>query len=159
MIRVATSSDAQVIADIWNRVIRETNITFTSVKKTRQAIAKLIATSPVFVAADASIKGFATYGPFRPGPGYRFVAEHSIHIDPVAHRNGFGRSLMSALEAAAIDRGIDTLIGAMTGDNSRSIAFHHACGFEQVGLLPAVGAKFGSRHDLVLMQKQLQVSH
>ena len=159
MIRAATPSDAQAIAEIWNRVIQDTNITFTSVEKTQASIAEQIATTPVFVAEGPTIQGFSTYGPFRSGPGYRFVAEHSIHIDPGAHRQGLGRALLVALEAVAIENDIDTLIGAMTGDNHRSIAFHQSCGFTQVGYLPGVGAKFGARHDLVLMQKHLHVSH
>ena len=159
MIREANPNDAAAITDIWNRVIRETNITFTTEEKTTLQIGEMIANASVFVAQTHKVRGFCTYGPFRSGPGYRFVAEHSIHIAPDAHRRGLGRALMTTLETDAQKHGIDSLIGAMTGDNQRSITFHESCGFHQVGYLPELGVKFGKRHDLVLMQKQLQVSH
>ena len=159
MIRAAKPSDAAAIVDIWNRVIRDTTITFTTIEKTPEDITDLIAKSPVFVAETDRVIGFCTFGPFRAGPGYRFVAEHSIHVDPSAHRTGVGGALMDQLETQAASQGIDTLIGGMTGDNARSIAFHIARGFKQVGYLPDLGEKFGARHDLVLMQKQLHVSH
>jgi len=156
MIRPAAPQDAPAIAAIWNTAIRTSTATFTSVQKDIAEIEARIAQGLVVVAgAPGHLLGFATYGPFRAGPGYATVAEHSIYLSPEAQGKGVGRALLSALEDAARRAGIAALIAAIGGENPGAVAFHTACGFVQVGLLPKVGQKFGRRHDLILMQKAL----
>ena len=74
MIRAAKPSDAAAIVDIWNRVIRDTTITFTTIEKTPDGITDLMANSPVFVAETDRVIGFCTFGPFRAG-------HHHTHIE------------------------------------------------------------------------------
>lgn len=156
MIRPASDKDAEHIAAIWNAVIATSDATFTSEPKALENINDMLKTRPVFVAeAQGAIAGFASFGPFRSGPGYRFVAEHTIYLAPAAQGRGLGRQLMAALEAAALGQQIDTLIAGIGGANQAAIAFHAALGFREVGRLSGLGAKFGRRHDLVLMQKNL----
>ncbi len=156
MIRPARTSDAAGIAAIWNPIIRDTSITFTTTLKTPEALAVQIADTPVWVAEEAgALLGFITWGPFRGGPGYAATAEHSIHIAAGARGRGIGRALMARAEAEARRTGIDVLIAGLSGENETGIAFHTACGFQKVGHLPGVGQKFGRKHDLVFMQKTL----
>lgn len=156
MIRAATPDDAEAIAAIWNDVIRNSAVTFTSAEKTQPEITALIADRPVFVAVDAGrVQGFAHLGPFRSGPGYARAGEHTIYLTGAAQGRGIGRSLMAQIEAAAIARGVDRLIAALNGNNAGAIAFHLRLGFEKAGFFPSIGEKFGMRHDLVLLQKNL----
>ena len=155
-IRRAGPEDAAAIAEIWNHEVRTGTATFTSIDKTASEIVDRIARAPVLVCeTHGGVAGFATFGPFRAGPGYARVAEHSIYLRPAARRTGQGRCLMVALESAARDDGRDILIAAIGGENAGAVAFHAALGFRRVGLLPGLGEKFGRRHDLVLMQKNL----
>jgi L-amino acid N-acyltransferase len=62
---------------------------------------------------------------------------------------------MAAVEAHAHAAGAHVMVAAITADNLASIRFHKGLGYDQVGLLPQVGYKFGLYHDLVLMQKIL----
>ena len=156
MIRPATAADAPGIAEIWNDVIRTSTITFTTVEKTPEAIAALIAERICLVAeGDGRIAGFATYGPFRAGPGYRFTAEHSVYVRAEAQGAGHGGALMAALEEAARGNGIRVLVAGIGGENPRAQAFHAHLGFRTAGHLVEVGEKFGRSQDLILMTKKL----
>lgn len=154
MIRAAEAGDVEKIATIWNAVIRDTTATFTTTEKTTADVeAMLNSAYPVLVLDDGS--GFATFGPFRNGPGYARTMEHSIHLAPEARGRGQGAGLLAALEAIAITREIKVLIAAIAGENEVAQRFHRRVGYAQSGRLPKVGWKFGRWHDLVLMQKFL----
>jgi phosphinothricin acetyltransferase len=152
----ASPSDRDAVLALWNEVINETTITFTSTPKTPEAIADLIAAQPVFVARDgARTLGFATYAQFRGGDGYRSSQEHAIYLSEAARGRGLGRALLCAVEDHARAAGHHTLIAGVSGENAGGLAFHAAMGFSRVGHLAQVGHKFGRFIDLVLMQKLL----
>jgi phosphinothricin acetyltransferase len=157
MIRPALPQDAPAIAEIWNRVIRETTQTFTTVEKSADDIATRIAQgAPWWVAEDKrQVLGHATYGPFRSGPGYAQTMEHSIHLADGAKGKGLGRALMATLEGHARTAGIHVMVAGISGDNAAGLAFHTALGYAEVGRMPEVGQKWGQRLHLVLMQKIL----
>ena len=160
-IRDAEVADTAQIAEIWNHNIRDTVTTFTTVEKTAVGLATEIAERqakgfPFLVAEEGGvIMGFATYGPFRGGPGYAYTAEHSIMLRTDAMGRGLGRQLMTALESRACAAGLRVLIGGLSGENTAAKAFHSALGFEVVGILPETGRKFDRWLDLILMQKRL----
>lgn len=160
-IRPAKIADIPAIIAIWNPYIRDTIITFTDHQKTEKSLAMSLAEKealhqPFLVAKiNKTIAGFATYAPFRPGPGYAFTMEHSIVVDPNATKRGVGRKLLSELEKIALENGVRSLFAGVSSENTTAIAFHTACGYETSAHLRQVGWKFGRWHDLVLMQKQL----
>jgi phosphinothricin acetyltransferase len=161
MIRPATAADAPQIAAIWNDLIRNTTVTFTAVERSVAEIADLVAAraaadQPFLVAVvDGRVGGYATYGAFRSGPGYARTAEHSIHLAPEAAGRGIGRALMAAIEMHAAARGIHSMIGGVSAENTAGRAFHAAIGYHEVACVPEVGWKFGRWLDLVLVQKIL----
>ncbi|PKQ11155.1 MAG: GNAT family N-acetyltransferase [Alphaproteobacteria bacterium HGW-Alphaproteobacteria-1] len=158
ILRAATPADIPAILAIWNPLIRDTSITFTTVEKTPETLgADIAARGPAFLVAETggALVGFASYGPFRSGPGYVHTAEHTVILDAQTRGQGVGRTLMARLAEVARTQGIHVLIGAVSGTNGSAIAFHEAIGFDRVGLLPQVGRKFGNWLDLVLLQKTL----
>jgi L-amino acid N-acyltransferase YncA len=157
VIRPATPDDAPAIAEIWNRIIRDTVITFTTAEKDTDAIATAIAEGmPYHVSEDAGrVLGFVTAFQFRGGPGYAHTFEHSIHLLPEAQGRGLGRALMAVIEADLKARGVHSLFAGVSGENEAGARFHAALGYAHVARLPQVGWKFGRWHDLVLMQKIL----
>lgn len=158
MIRAARPADAAAIAAIWNPIIADTTITFTTQLKTETGLQALISERlPAFLVAETAgtVLGFATYGPFRAGNGYAHAREHTILLGPQARGRGLGRALMSALEEIARAQGIHTLVGGVSGENAAGIAFHRAMGFSDTARLPESGRKFDRWLDLVLMQKIL----
>ena len=157
MIRPAVKDDFSQIAKIWNQIIRDTAATFTNAEK---EVAELLqanaAGRPFFVAEqDGKVVGFATYFPFRSGPGYARTKEHTIQLAPDARGKGLGRGLMDAVEDHARDAGVHTIWAGISGENPDGRAFHAALGYEEIAVLPEVGRKFGRWMDLVLMRKVL----
>lgn len=157
-IRQARVEDAGSITSITNTIIRETLVTFTTNERSVESIvADIKARGPGFLVAEheGEVIGFATYGPFRSGPGYAQCREHSIQLAPEVRGSGLGRLLMTKLQEAAQAERVHVLIAGISSANPAAVAFHAALGFAEVGHLPEVGFKWGQRLDLVLMQKIL----
>jgi phosphinothricin acetyltransferase len=156
ILRRATEADIPAILAIWNPLIRDTSVTFTTEEKTHEGLAaEIAARGDAFVVAEDAgrVLGFAGFGAFRAGPGYRHTAEHTVILAEGARGRGTGRALMARLEEVARARGIHALIGAVSGENAGAIAFHEAIGFTRAGVLPEAGYKFGRWMDLVLFHK------
>lgn len=159
MIRAADPGDAAAMASIWAPVVHDTTITFTTEAKTAGELAERLAAAHgagqgAFVAEVAgAVVGFAFYGPFRSGPGYRFTVEHTIVLAPTARGKGLGRALMTTLLDHAAGAGMRCMIGAVSGENPGGLAFHRALGFSDTAVLAGVGWKFGRPLDLHLMTR------
>ncbi len=113
---------------------------------------------PVIGAEDDSgqLAGFATYGVFRAGAGYRHTAEHSIYIHKAFRGQGLGLALMGRLIEAAARNRIHTLIGVLDAGNTASIALHEKLGFTLAGTLKEAGFKFDRWLDVRFYQRILQ---
>ena len=157
MIRPARTADAAAIATIWAPIVRDTTITFTTVVKSAADIEALIASARPFLVTEeeGTATGFALVQPFRSGPGYRFTGEQTIHLSPAARGRGQGRRLIEALCLSAGEAGWRSLWAGVSGENTAGIAFHAACGYATMAVLPEVGHKFGRPLDLVLMRRVL----
>jgi phosphinothricin acetyltransferase len=107
-------------------------------------------------AADGRVVGYAYAAPYRARPAYRYTVEDSVYVAQDCGGRGIGRRLLERLVSDTAAAGARQMI-AVIGDsaNRASIALHEACGFAHVGLLPAVGFKFGRWVDSVLMQRAL----
>lgn len=157
-IRQAAPQDAEEIAELLRPIVRDTTITFTTTEKTAEMVrAEIRERGAAYQVAvlDGVVVGFATFFPFRSGPGYARTQEHTIILSPSAHGKGLGKALMDRLCDVARDQGIHSLIAGVSGENAAGLAFHAAVGFKETTRLPDVGYKFGRYLDLVLMQKFL----
>lgn len=154
-IRPAEQTDAKFIAALWNRMIRETDATFTTQEKDISDIAALIAErqDAFWVAHAQGFQGFVTYGSFRSGPGYAATVEHTIILAQEAQGRGVGRMLMRRAIEGAQAQGHHVMIAAISGANPEAVTFHGKFGFEQTARMPQVGRKDGKWLDLILMQK------
>ncbi|MEM6305548.1 MAG: N-acetyltransferase family protein [Pseudomonadota bacterium] len=157
-LRAAVPEDAERVTALWNAMITQTLSTFTTIPRNIDEVGEVITTrSPAFLVLEIAgrVEGFATYGPFRPGPGYAHTVEHSVLLSEEAQGRGQGRALMAALEDVARAQEMHVLIGAVSSANPGAVAFHERLGFTQIGRLPEVGRKAGQWLDLILMQKLL----
>ncbi len=161
MIRPAAARDAAEVAKIWNKVIRDSAITFNSVEKTESELVRLFITKAeqghgFFVAEEeGAVLGFATYGQFRGGAGYARTMEHTVILGDKARGRGLGRELMGVVEDHARDGGAHSIFAGVSAENEDGISFHAAMGYNEVARLSEVGWKFDRWIDLVLMQKLL----
>lgn len=97
------------------------------------------------------LAGYASYGPFRSGEGYARTAEHSVYVSRDHRRRGVASLLLRELIRIAGARGIETLVGGISGDQEASLALHRKHGFVEAGRLDGIGHKGGQSLDLVLM--------
>ncbi|MGC8476162.1 MAG: GNAT family N-acetyltransferase [Acetobacteraceae bacterium] len=112
---------------------------------------------PFLVSTDASgILGYAYAAQFRDRSAYRFALEDSVYVRQDQRGQGVGKALVAALIAEAEAAGFRQML-AVIGDseNVGSIGLHASLGFQRVGLLRAVGLKFGRWLDVVYMQRAL----
>ncbi len=160
-IRPATEADIPAITAIFNEVIASSTAIYADdpfSEEDRRAwfSQRRAAAYPVLVAEDgAGVAGLASFGDFRPWPGFRHTVEHSVHVRTDARGRGLGSALVSALFEPARALGKHVMIAGVDAANAGSIRMHERLGFARGAVLPEVGRKFGRWLDLELMHKCL----
>jgi L-amino acid N-acyltransferase YncA len=102
------------------------------------------------------VLGYCYAGLYRARSAYRFTLEDSIYIDQAEVGRGLGRALLATVLDHCGELGYRQMVAVIGGsDTWPSIRLHAALGFTRIGVLPAVGFKFGSWVDIVLMQRAL----
>jgi len=102
------------------------------------------------------VVGYCYASRYRARSAYRFTLEDSIYVDAAEVGRGIGRALLSTLLERCCELGYRQMVAVIGGsDQWPSIRLHETLGFTRTGLLPAVGFKFGSWIDCVLMQRAL----
>lgn len=112
---------------------------------------------PVLVAvtAEDGVLGYASFGDWRAFDGYRHTVEHSVYVRADQRGRGIGKALMAALIDRARGIGKHVMVAAIEANNAESVRLHEKLGFEHVGHLKQVGAKFGVWLDLAFLQLNL----
>jgi phosphinothricin acetyltransferase len=161
-LRPSTEADVPAIRDIYAHHVLHGLASFETDPPDAAEIARRRADAlargyPHLVAEIAGeVAGYAYAGPYRTRPAYRFTAEDSVYVRHGAEGRGVGRALLAELLVGCAGAGVRQVV-AVIGDsaNHGSIGLHRALGFREVGVLEAVGFKFGRWVDSVLMQKSL----
>ncbi|MFB3164680.1 N-acetyltransferase family protein [Neobacillus sp. 179-J 1A1 HS] len=161
MIRFAQEKDLQHILDIYNDAVLHTTAVYTYKAQTLESREiwfkqKMDEGYPVVVfELDNKVVGFATFGPFRPWPAYKYSIEHSIYVDSNYQRKGIASSLLKEIISIANEREYKTLIGGIDAANDKSIAMHEKFGFVHAGTIKNAGYKFNKWLDLAFYQLNL----
>ncbi len=157
MIREATFSDAEAIADIYNYYILNTVITFEIDPITPREIMKRMEkykeVGPYLVYEEnGETVGYAYVSKFRERPAYEHSVESSIYLKNGYGGKGLGAKLYAELLAqVALER--HTIIGGIALPNKASVKLHEKCGFRKVAHFLGVGRKFGTWIDVGFWQK------
>jgi L-amino acid N-acyltransferase len=157
----ATDADVPEIVVIYNDVIATSTAVFSdqpvTVESRREWLrAHRARGQPVIVArVDGAVVGFASYGEFRPWPGYSTTVEHSVHIAAAWRRQGIGRRLVRELLERARKDGKHVMVAGIDAENHASLRLHEQLGFRPVGRLAQVARKFDRWVDLALLQLEL----
>lgn len=158
---------APAILAIFNDAIAHSTALYEYQPRTLETMAHWFATKqaggyPVIGAFDAAgqLLGFASWGPFRAYPAFKYTVEHSVYVHQDHRGRGIGRQLLTELirQAEARDE-VHALIAAIDMQNPGSIALHESLGFQHAGTLPQVGFKFGRWLDLGFWQRTLPTPH
>jgi phosphinothricin acetyltransferase len=119
---------------------------------------EVLAVSLPFLVATGSqqVVGYAYAAPYRSRPAYRHTVEDSVYVAPAAVRRGVGRALLTEVIRRCERSGARQMV-AVIGDsaNTGSVELHRTLGFDEVGVLRAVGWKHGRWVDTVIMQREL----
>ena len=162
MIRDATLTDAERIAEIYNYFIAETVVSFEEETLGAKQIAERIqdkvnAGFPWLVYERAGlVVGYAYAGPWHPRCAYRKSVETSIYLSHDIGGRGIGSQLYGELISRLRQLGFHTLIGGIALPNEASVALHEKFGFRRAAYYQEVGFKFGRWIDVGYWQLMLE---
>jgi len=148
MIRNANSSDAIVLATIYNHYIKNTIITFEEQEVTPAEIDNrvhnVISDSLPWLVAEekGEVVGYAYATKWRVRSAYRFSVESTVYLDKAYSGKGIGSMLYGELLSSLENKGIHAIMGGIALPNPSSVALHEKFGFKQVAQFREVGIKF-----------------
>jgi phosphinothricin acetyltransferase len=159
VIRNCTEKQLPEILAIYNDVILNSTALYEYKPYTMNIIqswysAKLRGNYPILGAfnQDEMLLGFATFGPFRDYPAYKYTVEHSIYIRSDRRGQGLGKMLLGKLIENAEAQDYHVMIAAIDALNIASIKFHEKARFVFCGKIKDSGYKFGKWLDLAFYQ-------
>lgn len=161
MIREANEKDLEDILEIYNDAIMNTTAIYTYKPETLEEKKQWYEKKkqggyPLLVfEEDNRVVGFATLGPFRAWPAYKYTIEHSIYVHKDYRNHGIATKLMKEIIKIANEREYATLVAGIDAANEGSIKMHEKMGFKYSGTVTKAGFKFGKWLDLAFYQLNL----
>ena len=156
-IRVATSVDAESVAEIYNHYVSVGGATFDidfwTIPQTIALIQSprpdgwLIATSNAQTLGWASVRRYSLRG------GYRLTCETAIYLAPLAFGTGVADALQYRIDDHCRQHGLHHAVAKIIAENHRSISFHRRHGYEMVGIQKEIGWINDQWADVAMMQK------
>lgn len=158
LLRDAEDRDMAGIAAIYNDAVQHSTAiwnetTVDAANRADWAAARRRLGYPVLVAVDAddSVLGYASFGDWRAFDGYRHTVEHSVYVRATQRGGGIGKALLAGLIERARAAGKHVMVAGIEAGNTASIRLHRGFGFQEAGVLPQVGVKFGRWLDLAFL--------
>lgn len=167
-IRLITENDAQAVLSIYEPYVLNTIISFEYEVPTLDEYLQRIKTNtedyPWLVCLhENKIVGYAYASKHRYRTAYQWSPESTVYLSPEVHRKGIARILYETLFALLRLQGHFNVYAGVGLPNEKSVGFHRALGFEEIGIFKKVGYKLGNWHDthwfqLVLTEHTLNPS-
>jgi phosphinothricin acetyltransferase len=161
-VRSSRHDDVAEIAAIYRHHVLHGIASFEDIPPDEDEVARrrehILALNLPYLVAERSgrVVGYCYASRYRMRSAYRFTLEDSIYVDAAEVGRGIGRTLLSRLVERCCELGYRQMVAVIGGSEQwPSIRLHETLGFTRAGLLPAVGFKFGSWIDCVLMQRAL----
>ncbi len=160
-IRLINTSDAAAALKVYAPYVLNTAISFEydvpSVDEFKKKIEKICAQYPWLVCEhNGRIIGYAYGSTHRDRTGYQWSPESTVYLDEQYHRKGIARVLYEALFKLLKMQGYYSVYAGILSSNIKSVEFHRALGFEDIGLFKNIGYKLGEWHSNMWMQHFLQ---
>lgn len=146
IIRKATFSDAEQIAEIYNFYVQNTHHTFETEPidsiEMEKRIGETIENYPFFVCEkDGEIFGYAYAAPYKSRCAYKNSAEISVYVRNNLRQKGVGKILYEKLFEELLRTDIHAIIAGIALPNEASVRLHEKFGFEKVAHFREVGFK------------------
>ncbi len=158
-VRDASLQDMPAVLAIYNEAVANTTASYdyeSRLLKDQEAIftQRVSEGLPFLVSLDkqGAVVGFASYGLYRPRPGWRFACEHSVYVAASARGRGVASLLMQPLMAHARAKGFHTMVGVVDAANEASLKLHAKHGFTTFGVMKEGGFKFDRWLDVAFVQ-------
>ena len=147
-IRLANTSDAPEMLEIYHWYIRHTAISFElnapQIPEFINRMNQYQAEAPWLVCEiEKKIAGFAYASPHRSRAAYQWNREISIYLDQNFHGKGIARPLYITLFQLLERQGYCNLLAGIVTPNPKSEKFHIKMGFQKIGTYHHIGNKFG----------------
>ena len=163
LVREARPGDLDAITAIYAHHVRHGLASFEETPPERAEMERryraIVARNLPYLVAEpesGEVLGYASAGPYRTRPGYRYSLENTVYVAPGADGQGLGGALLEELIRRCTDLGYRQMVAVIGDtDNRPSIRLHESLGFRRVGTLSAIGFKFGRWVDSVIMQRAL----
>ena len=160
-IRAATAADAGAIAGIYRPYVTDSAVSFeleppdaAEVVKRIEAVTRQL---PWLVCdVGGEVAGYAYASKHRDRAAYQWSVEVSAYTHPAHRRSGVARVLYGQLFRVLRLQGFYNAYAGITLPNEASEGFHHALGFELVGVYRRIGFKHGVWHDVAWYALDLQ---
>ena len=159
-IRLATSTDAAAVAEIYRPAVLEHATSFEQTAPDAEEMARRIETITVRTPwlvweEDGVVLGYAYASPHRERPAYRWAVDVSAYVRDGQQRRGIGRGLYQELfRILTLQRFVVAYAGIVL-PNPSSVGLHESLGFTLVGVYRGVGYKFGAWHDVAWHSRDL----
>jgi len=159
-IRLITESDISAVLEIYKPYVLDTIVSFEyevpSLQEFTERVKTITAEYPWLVCLkDHQIIGYAYAAKHRYRTAYQWSPESTIYLSPGFHGKGFGRNLYETLFSILRLQGYFNVFAGVGLPNEKSVRFHRAAGFEEIGIFKKVGYKLGNWHDTNWFQLKL----
>ena len=146
MIRDATISDSERVAEIYNYFIQNTIVTFEETIVDGDKMWSRIEAAQekhywLVIEHENVIAGYAYAGDWKSRCAYRQSLETTIYLDPSFVGRGLGKQLYSELINRLKNDGAHAIMGGVALPNEPSVALHESLGYEKVAHFKEVGFK------------------
>jgi phosphinothricin acetyltransferase len=164
IVRRATLGDLDAVCAIYNHEVANTVATFdTEPRRGADAAAWFTAhdndTHPLFVAEHGGeIAGWSCLSQWSPRGAYARTTEGSVFVRSDRRSAGVGAALLDAIVAAARAAGHRVVLGRIEASNEASRRMLRRAGFATVGVMHAVGEKFGRVLDVEVLELVLDAT-
>ncbi len=155
-----TYNDLPIVKTIYEYYIQNSTATFHIGEITNEALLDFLPINEdryksYLIYFNNEVAGYCYMGPYKKRQAYYRSAEVTLYLKPEFCGKGIGKTTLNFIEALAPERGIKTLLGIISGDNTESIILFEKCGYEKCAHFKNVGEKFGKILDVVAYQKEL----
>ncbi len=157
-IRSAELKDVDIIKEIYNEAVVNTNATFDTDEKTVEEMKRWFnnhdSKNPVLIAEkEGKTIAWASLSKYDNKKAYSDTAELSLYVLKDFQGKGIGKKLMDEILNRGKKAGLHAVIARITEGNDISIHLHENFGFEKIGTLRQVGKKFGKVLDVHIFEK------
>ncbi|MFT5505188.1 MAG: L-amino acid N-acyltransferase YncA [Gammaproteobacteria bacterium] len=157
-IRSLTSSDQTRVLEIYAMGLASKNATFeTQLPNWATWDRKHLDSCRFACCFDDTLVGWSALTNVSPRECYSGVAEVSVYIDVVHHRQGIGSALLKILVDESEANNIWTLQSSVFPENRATVALHKKYGFRELGIRQRIAKLDGQWRDTLIMERRSQI--